>query len=187
MLLGFIAIFFSIDKFLWSFTDIRRSIILTYSYILCWIILNTRMITNVIYGLIFVYSVLINAGEVLYCMDPTTERFLALQNKISMLEQNISYYEEQAAAANRDVNEVLRAKTLCENNGKTAEWLREYAMAESALKDTNTNLNSEKRMLNILKAKFESGDYDLTKPSTGKRKLESGDYDTTSESPSSKR
>jgi hypothetical protein len=34
------------------------------------------------------------------------------------------------------------------------EWQRQYHMVQSALKDSNTNLNSEKRMLNILKAKL---------------------------------
>lgn len=146
------------------------------------------MISYVTFGLVFVGYVLYNTGEVLYCMDITTENFLALQSKIARLEQNISYFQEQAAAANRDVNEYLSAKTLWENNGKTAEWQRGYAMAESALKDTHTNLNSEKRMINILKAKLENGDYDSTsKPSTGKRKLEDWEYDTTSESNSSKR
>jgi len=45
-------------------------------------------------------------------------------------------------------------------------------MVESALKDTNTNLNSENRMIKILKAKLESGDYDMTSKSTAaKRKF----------------
>ena len=39
-------------------------------------------------------------------------------------------------------------------------------MVQSALKDSNTNLNSEKRMLNILKAKLESGNYDMTSTSS---------------------
>lgn len=50
--------------------------------------------------------------------------------------------------------------------------MREYDIAESALKDSHTNLNSERRMLNILKAKLESGDYDISGKSTvGKRKF----------------
>jgi hypothetical protein len=52
------------------------------------------------------------------------------------------------------------------------EWQREYKIVESALKDTNVNLNSEKRMVNILKAKLENGDYDLVSKSTAtKRKF----------------
>ena len=121
-------------------------------------------------------------------MDPTTDGFLALYNKLHSLEKTISYWEQQAEAANMELEELLKEKTLYENNGKTDEWQREYAMAESAVKDTNINLESEKRMLNIVKTKIENRDYDFSsKPSTGKRKLESEDYDTTSGSPSSKR
>lgn len=43
---------------------------------------------------------------------------------------------------------------------------------ESALKDSNTNLNTERKVLNVLKAKLESGDYAMSSTSTaGKRKL----------------
>jgi hypothetical protein len=52
------------------------------------------------------------------------------------------------------------------------EWQRQYRVAESALKDTNNNLTSEKRMLKILKTKLESGDYNMTNTSSAvKRKF----------------
>lgn len=103
-------------------------------------------------------------------MDATTDMSLTLQHKIAILEEKIKYYQEQAAAADRDFKEVLSIKTSYENKGAIAEWQREYNLAESALKDTITNLNSEKRMINILKAKLESGDYDMTSKSTAAKR-----------------
>jgi hypothetical protein len=107
-----------------------------------------------------------------YAMDTLTEMSLKLQEKIAKLEANISYYQEQAIAADKDFKEVLNTKAYCESKGLMDEWQREYKIVESALKDTNVNLNSEKRMVNILKAKLENGDYDLVSKSTAaKRKF----------------
>lgn len=117
-------------------------------------------------------------------MDANIEEMLT---KISAVEKNITYYQEQATAADTEFKDVLSAKTAYENNGHSAEWQRQREMAESALKDTNANLNSEKRMLKFLKSKLENGDFDMSsKSSTGKRKFDSGD-NLTSESSSSKR
>jgi len=110
--------------------------------------------------------------EVVYTMDPFTEMSIKLQEKIAKLEANITYYQEQAIAADQDFKEVLNTKAYCESKGLMDEWQREYKIVESALKDTNVNLNSEKRMVNILKAKLENGDYDLVSKSTAtKRKF----------------
>ena len=105
-------------------------------------------------------------------MDTAPDMSLTLQNKIAQLEEKIKYFKEQAVVAERDFKEVLSTKTFYENMGAISEWQREYNMVESALKDTNTNLNSENRMIKILKAKLESGDYDMTSKSTAaKRKF----------------
>lgn len=149
----------------------RSSIQIAYSSILCWVMLHNRKIEYVIY-FVFVYYALKNS-EVVYCMDPSTEMSLTLQDKITQLENKIKYYQEQAMAADRDFKEVLNTKTYYEAKGAMLEWQREYDIAESALKDTNTNLNSEIRMRNILKAKLESGDYDMTSKSTAAKRKSS--------------
>lgn len=158
--------------FLLSITDISRSSIqMYYSYILCWVILHYRKIQNVVICFIFVYSFLKNSEDV-YCMDTATDMSLTLQNKIAQLEENLKYFKEQAVGAERDFKEVLSTKTYYENMGAISEWQREYNIVESALKDSNTNLNCENRMIKILKAKLESGDYDMTSKSTAaKRKF----------------
>lgn len=171
-LLGIIAIFSAI-KILLSITDIcGSSIQLYYSYILCWVILHDRMIIGVIINFIGVYCNLKYNSEVVYCMNSATEMSLELQNKISVIEEKIKYFQEQAIAADRDFKEVLSTKASYEIKGAMPEWQREYQIAESALKDSNVNLQSEKRMLNLLKAKLERGDYAMTSTSTAaKRKF----------------
>lgn len=105
-------------------------------------------------------------------MDGLTEKSLELQNKISGIEEKIKYYQEQLLGSDMDFKEVLSRKTYHEQTGTMDEWQRQYKIVESALKDSNTNLNSEKRMLKILKAKLESGDYDMTSTSSAvKRKF----------------
>jgi len=105
-------------------------------------------------------------------MDGVTEMSLRLHDKISGVEEKIKYQQEQLVAADRDFKEALSRKAFHEQNGTMDEWRRQYRLAQSALRDTNTNLNSEKRMLNILKAKLESGDYAMTSTSSAvKRKI----------------
>ena len=157
--------------FLLSITDISiSSIQICYSYIVCWLVLHHRKIQNVICFIFLCYFLI--DSEVTYCMDTAPDMSLTLQNKIAQLEEKIKYFKEQAVVAERDFKEVLSTKTFYENMGAISEWQREYNMVESALKDTNTNLNSENRMIKILKAKLESGDYDMTSKSTAaKRKF----------------
>lgn len=132
---------------------------------------NNKIITSILYFM-GVYYFFKYSTDVIYCMDGLTEMSLKLQNKISGIEEKIKYYKEQLLGADRDFKEVLSRKAYHEQNGTMDEWQRQYHIVESALKDSNTNLQSEKRMLNILKAKLESGDYDMTSTSSAvKRKI----------------
>lgn len=132
---------------------------------------NNKIITCVCYFM-GVYYVFKYSMEIVYCMDGVTEMSLRLQDKISSIEEKIKYHHEQFSSADRDFKEVLTRKAYHEQNGTMHEWQRQYLIVESALKDSNTNLQSETRMLNILKAKLESGDYDMTSTSSAvKRKI----------------
>ena len=172
-LLVFYAILRSILILLLPITDTSRSrgIQLYYSCI-CWVMLHNSMIITCIIYFMGVYYTFKYSIDVVYCMDGVTEMSLRLQDKISGIEEKIKYFHEQVIGADRDFKEVLTTKAYHEHNGTIAEWQREYHIVESALKDSNTNLQSEKRMLNILKAKLESGDYAMTSTSTAaKRKI----------------
>ena len=175
---------------LYSIVINSSSIQILYSYILCLIMLHERKLTHVIVIFVNVCFFFWNT-PVISCMDASIEMSLTLQHKIAQLEEKIQYFQEQVVAADMDFKEVLKTKAYYENKGAIAEWQRDYNIAESALKDTQTNLNSEIRMRNILKSKLESGDYSMTsKSTTDKRKaseLESGGYDMTSKATTSKR
>lgn len=108
--------------------------------------------------------------ELDYCMDTTPE--MSLKLRIEEVEEKIKYFQEQSIAADMDFKEVLSTRAHHEANGTLDQWVREYSVVESALKDSNSNLNSETRMLNILKAKLNSGDYNMASTSTAtKRKF----------------
>ena len=157
-----------------------------YYSIIIWIFLHPIIIYIVVTLLVIVYREL--TSPLLYCMDSMTEASLALKAKISTVEQKVIYCQEQFEAANRDFNEVLNTKAYYEIRGNLAEWQREYEIVQSALKDTNVNLNSEKRMLNILKAKLESGNHSMMgESSSSKRKFDMTTESTTTESSTSKR
>lgn len=139
---------------------------------MCWIILNNDKIIRGMCYFMGIYWHFKYYTEVVYCMDGLTEMSLRLQDRISGIEEKIKYHQEQLLGADRDFKEVLTRKAYHEQNGTMDEWQRQYLIVESALKDSNTNLNSEKRMLNILKAKLESGDYAMTSTSSAvKRKI----------------
>ena len=143
-----------------------------YISILCWVLLHNGNITTFILCFMGVYYTFKFSIDVIYCMDGATEMSIMLQDKISRVEEKIHYHQGQVIAANEDFNEHLSKKSLYENKGIIAYWQREYLLVESALKDSNTNLNSEIRMLDILKGKLESGDNAMTNTSTaGKRKI----------------
>lgn len=112
--------------------------------------------------------------QVIYCMDELTEMSLEIQKKIPVIEEKIKYYQEQVVGAEMEFKEMLSTKAYHEQNDTMEEWQRKCREAQSALKDSNTNLNSEKRMLGILKAKLESGNYEMTSTSYAvKRKTSS--------------
>jgi NADH-ubiquinone oxidoreductase chain 3 len=59
--------------------------------------------------------------EVVYCMDGVTEMSLKLQNKISGIEENIKYFQDQALGAETDFKEVLTRKAYYEQIGDMDE------------------------------------------------------------------
>ena len=95
-------------------------------------------------------------------MDENTEERLMLIEKILKTEGNISYYKEQ-----------VRLYTIVFQNAITGGDARAIAEVRTGLVETQTNLNSEQRMLGILKNRLESGNFSLgTTSSLGKRAFE---------------
>jgi len=112
-----------------------------------------------------VYYVFVYSAEVVHCTDGITEMAINLQSKISEVEGKIKYQQEQLVIADRQFKELLRLKPVYEQIGEMDAWERRKIDVESALKDSNTNLNSETRMLSILKGRLQSGNYMMTNTS----------------------
>ena len=155
-----------------SITDKGRSCIKTCcSYILRLVISQADRIIVLVICFIVMFFYIINF-EVAYCMDSLTEMSHTLQNKIAQVEYKIKYFQEQAQLAEQDFKNVIRDKEYYETAGAIADWQHNYDLSQTALRDTNTNLNSETRMLKILKARLESGFYDMpSKVMVAKRKF----------------
>jgi len=142
-------------------TDIARSSIETcYCYILRLVILHNKKIINLFIFFTVIYCHL-HFSEVVHCMDSMTDPSLPLKNKIAQVEYKIEYFKEQAGVAEGDFKEVLYDKPYFESVDNMSGWEHNFRLVKTALRDTHTNLNSETRMLKILKAKLERGDYDM--------------------------
>jgi len=123
-------------------------------------------------------------------MDAKTEMTLALQDKISKLQERVVDFQEQVEAAQSGLDTILREKAWYEYNGQTDEWVNQYSELQKALYENNTNVNSDNRMIDMLKKKLANGECDMpstSKFSATKRKLDSGVSDVFSECSASKR
>lgn len=110
----------------------------------------------------------------------TTDESLLLKQKITKLQEKISYFDEQHLGARQDLDEVISRRSVYVNNGRAEEWQKDYFQAMSALKDSETNLSSEVRMYNILQTKLANGDYSMSAESaTTKRRF--SDYSMTND------
>lgn len=139
---------------------------------------HTKM-TNVFWLCIYIllFLILLHIGafspEVVYAMDPETSEFLS---KISKVQSNVEYYTDQVKLANQEFKAILSDINKTDpSNTRALEVLNmEKEGAIEAMKDSNANLASEKRMLKILQAKKDAGDFTLPTSSSTvtKRKLE---------------
>ena len=101
-------------------------------------------------------------SEFHYCADAINEARDALLAKISAMEDNVKYFSEQAKETDLLYKESLRYN------------LPEDIKAERLLakKETETNLNVERKVLRILKNRLSNGDFDSsmsTSSTLGKR------------------
>ena len=85
-----------------------------------------------------------------------------LEKKMSKIQDKVDYYEEQVEGSYQQINDLVSKKSLYEASGNAEHWYKEYAEAQSAVKDSETNLSSEIRMHNILRTKLVNGDYSMS-------------------------
>ena len=123
---------------------------------LLFIVLISLLIVSI---LLFLLSMFF---EPLYCMDCFEEARRKLLNKISKVEGNIEYFSEQVEQADHSFKKALKDNLPEDEKQGIVE----------AMKESQTNLNLEKKALKILKSRLESGNYDSslsTTSSLGKR------------------
>lgn len=104
-------------------------------------------------------------SEPFYCTDGPTEGLDELLAKINKKELNIQYFEGQVKETDRLFKEALR-QNLPEDARKEAL---------QAKKESEVNLNSERRFIKVLKNRLNSGNYDSsisTSSSLGKRNID---------------
>jgi len=95
---------------------------------------------------------------------------LSLEQRIRKVLDKVDYFSQQLEGAQLDLNGTMSRRRLYLESGREDEWYREYKEAMSAIKDSDTNLASEHRMLNILQKKLANGDYSMSSTSaTAKR------------------
>lgn len=96
----------------------------------------------------------------IYCADGLTDARLKLESKIKELTESRAYWKEQSIETDRIFKESLA-------NSYNKEYQDEALQAK---KECEKNLNTDSNMLKNLKAKLDSGVYDLsTWSSLGKR------------------
>ena len=107
-------------------------------------------------------SLLLVFSEPCYCTDSFTDAYNQLSSKISKVEENIQYFSEQAKEADRLFKEALKENLPEDMKQERLE----------AKKDSEINLNVEKKVLKTLKDRLNSGNFDSslsTTSSLGKR------------------
>jgi len=101
-------------------------------------------------------------SDPIYCMDPFIEAQHELLRKISRVQGNIEYFSDQAKQT-----EELFKQALREN---FPEEMRQERL--NAKRESETNLNIERKILKMLKNRLDSGDLNpsiSTSSSLGKR------------------
>lgn len=99
------------------------------------------------------------------------ETKMELINQINRVEGKISYFKEQMIGADAYFKNILSLKDKI----SLEEYTRMHAEAKTALTETNTNLTSEQRMLNILKNKLENNDLTIKQFNTAQKRSFSDD------------
>ena len=124
--------------------------------ILLWIVSVLLFLSCILLPLLYMFS------EPLYCMDDLTEGRNELLAKITKAEGKIEYFSEQAKETDLLFKEALR--------DNLPEVMKEERL--EAKRDSESNLNLERKVLRVLKARLDSGNFDsslATSSSLGKR------------------
>jgi len=143
-----------------------------------WIFL--KYLLYVIFTLIGIALYVKYFSHVLYCVDGPTQELL---KKIAKSVDMIQYWNDQVYSAGEELNDLIKERGNREPNHQA------YLEGEmdTAIKESNTNLNVETRRLEILKEQLRTGN--IADPSASvsdaapKRTLEDSSNDTPRRAP----
>lgn len=102
-------------------------------------------------------DIICNGNFYVYCMDDITEQRNYLLSRISNIKDKCDYFKEQQIAIDKAMKHLISIRSTMSEEQYNAS----FAEIKQCLTETNTNLNSETRMLNILNRKLESNDFNL--------------------------
>lgn len=114
---------------------------------------------------LLVYLALLYFGftsmTVSHAMEPDSSLYDTLLSKISEVKDKVTYFKEQTVFADQEFKTILSEMTKLdpEDLDSKHKLTKELENTRQSMKDCQTNLESEKRMLKILEAKKESGDF----------------------------
>ena len=98
----------------------------------------------------------------IYCMDASSE----LLASISRVERKIAYFNDQMIALDFQFKRILSLKDKI----PIEEYTKQHDEAITGLRETRTNLNSENRMLSILKNKLDNNDFTFKQTSSAQKR-----------------
>ena len=114
-------------------------------------------------------------SDTFYCMDGQTEDLL---RQIAKKRDMCEYFQQQVWACNENINEITSKRGSMNN----ADWERDFEYAKLAMRETETNLNMEKKILNSLEGKLRSGNYYELSDNSTVQKRKAGDFSESSSS-----
>jgi len=115
--------------------------------------------------------------QTVYAMEPDSSAYDAFTSKFNSVQRNAEWWRNQAHEAAQDFKTVLNyLGTLGPNDTELRGLLNtKLEVVRESIKDSQTNLSSEERMLKILQARKDAGNYTLPSSSSTvtKRSLDS--------------
>ena len=122
----------------------------------------------ILFMFVFICSVVLYIvffSPIIYAMEPELhEQFMS---KIASVKDNIEHFKCEASASEHEFKKMIDYMSGVDEKDSRREYLtKKLEEMRQNMKESQTNLSSERRMLNILENKRRMGDYTLPSSST---------------------
>ena len=132
---------------------------------------KTKQLVIIVFVVVLFLLIVIAAvyffSNVIYCMDDSTAELL---NRIANVRANCAYHLGQFNAYSEELTRLHNARGTI----PVSEWNALFAEFTEGVRESQTNLNSERRMLSILERRLDSGNTNplTVEPTVKKRGFE---------------